>query len=351
MVKVVKMVNKSKVRKRVVGVLTPAELTEASDKLRKALVAHTGGANPTVEAYLETYAGFKRNAAKQHGMFRSLSARNMSLIEAQRGDRQLIGLYGGFRQWELLNRALLPDAKPLTIWVPSIKKVEDKKAVAVGSKADKIERCVGFSTAAVYDWSDTISLDPDFIEPSWESPLFAGDEDTLEALIEASSLPVTFKDLGGRSEVGHTDGEEIVIDTGSSAAPRLVGNLISTLAHELVHVELGHPGKLAAITDKVERDLARAGFEAEAALGEYLLLKSLGVDESVGAEITKAAADYLTIWSNEDGVAVDGHKGRMKLFNARLELSRISVDSIVSRILAGVDSTNVVTSNQELVEA
>jgi len=209
---------------------------------------------------------------------------------------------------------------------------------------------VGWGTTGIYDWSDTISIDPEFIEPSWESPLFAGDEATLEALIEAASIPVKFQDLGGRSEVGHTDGDEIVIDTGSSAAPRLVGNLISTLAHELVHVELGHPGKLALIKDKQERSDARAGFEAEAALGEFLLLKSLGLDEAVGAEITKSAADYLTSWLGEDGIFIEGHKGRMKLFDARLERARVAVDAIISRAL-GEGSEVVSESSSEMSEA
>ena len=346
-------------RKRAPGVLSRSELTEASKELRRALVAHAGGGTTAVKEYLEVYAGFKRNAAKKHGMFRGLSARNMALIEAQRGERQLIGLFAGPRQWEKLDRKLLADAKPLTIWVPSVRKIDSKASVGAtptttstpaATSADKDDRLVGWGTTGIYDWSDTISTDPEFIEPSWESPLFAGDEETLEALIEASSIPVKFQDLGGRSEVGHTDGDEIVIDSGSSAAPRLVGNLIATLAHELVHVELGHPGKLASIKDKQERSDARAGFEAEAALGEFLLLKSLGLDEAVGAEITKSAADYLTSWLGEDGIFIEGHKGRMKLFDARLEKARVAVDAIISRALGDLTAA-VSESSSETSEA
>ena len=337
------MSNEKVARKRAPGVLSRQELTEASKELRKALVAHSGGSNEAVKSYLEVFAGFKRNGAKKHGMFRGLSARNMALIEAQRGERQLIGLFAGPRQWEKLDRKLLVDAKPLTIWVPSVRKVDTKSAVTASSsttasiakavKADVDARLVGWGTAGIYDWSDTISTDPEFIEPSWEAPLFAGDEETLEALTQATSIPIKFQDLGGRSEVGHTDGDEIVIDTGSAAGPRLVGNLISTLAHELVHVELGHPDKLKLIKDKQERSDARAGFEAEAALGEFLLLKSLGLDEAVGAEITKAAADYLSSWLGADNIFIEGHKGRMKLFDARLEKARVAVDAIISRAL------------------
>lgn len=335
---------------RVAGVLSPKELSQAAEALREALVV--GDTSGRVEKYLETFAAFKHNGAKAHGMFRHLSANNMALIEAQRKTRQLIGLYAGVRQWELLNRAVKDSATPLTIWVPSFKKV--KKAATAQAVTTtpvvataKDEVLTRFSTAAVYDWSDTISLDPDFVEPEWESPLLAGDEQTLQALESAATVPVIYKDLGGAMETGHTNGSSIVIDTGSAAAPRAIGNLISTLAHELVHVEMGHPGKLA-LSKGVEREALYALFEQEACLGEYLLVKSFGLDEGVGNEIAASCAAYLSSWSSLASGDTEGYKKRMKMINSKLESARVVVDAILNRALA---STETSVGTAELVKA
>jgi hypothetical protein len=255
------------------------------------------------------------------GAFKRWSAANWRFIQAQTRGRVVVGLFAGVRQWEAMDREVKADARYVALWVPTTRIVE--------RDGEEKEALLRFSLGAVVDYSDTVSTCADFVEPSWEVPLAEGDQDTLDALVAVSPVPVRFENLGGAAESGFLSSRGyIVVDNDPS---RSVGNMIGTLCHELVHAELGHLARIAGATDPVDE---RAACEQEAALGEYLLLKMLGLDEAVGNDVTKAAAEYLRSWTDEKGQDLEGHKSRSKLFTRRLDASVVAVEAIVRRYVA-----------------
>lgn len=338
--------------------LSRDEVTQAHEELRRALV---GGSSDAALDYASTLARFAANERRVHGTFKRWSSNNLLLLEAQRRRRNLrhVGLYAGTRQWEKMGRAVRPDAVPMTIWVFSGRE-EDPAAQPAGQAAPtpptppqptRRQRQApqaaapqnqapqnpapqprhvfrGFIPREVFDYTDTAALDEDFVEPNWAVPLAIGDSATLERLVASSPVPVRFVDFGAHRENGTLNVAGIAI---RDEMP--IGNRISTLAHELAHHHLGHLEVLAN-AKRAEQDDKRAECEAEAGLAQWLVMKMLGLDESVGNEVTLAAADYLRSWLDpETGEAVDGHKRRERLLAARLERGLAAAERILDAFL------------------
>lgn len=291
---------------------------------RKQLVHQLAtGTDEAALAYAAQMARFAANARRVHGVFKRWSAHNFLLVAAQTRGCRHVGLYAGVAQWRSLHRELLPGARPACIWVPVTGRRDD---------VAEEETVTRFTTGVVYDYTDTRSLDPDFVEPSWETPLAVGDQRTLDRLVAAAGAEVRFADFGGRPETGYLTARGfIAVD---DSPHRTVANKIATLCHELVHLQMGHLARISAAPgDRVAQ--VRADCEAEAALGEWLLLKMLGLDESVGNEVTAAAASYLRSWTAPGtGQPVEGHKARVRLLTARLEEARVAAEAILDRYLA-----------------
>lgn len=342
-------------------VVTPARLSredvkKAHEDLRKALVAGSGSA--PLE-YAASLAAFAANARRTHGTFRQWSMNNCLLLEAQRRRRGLrhVGLYAGVRQWAKMEREVRKDAVPLTIWIyagtdedpqnappaaqgpaaaPQAPAGTGSAANAQAANATPAQTATaarrvfrGFIPRDVYDYSDTVSLDPDFVEPNWAEPLAAGDRSTLDRLVASSPVPVRIVDFGARVENGKINEHGISVH---SEMP--VGNRISTLAHELAHHHLGHL-ELIESAPRSKREEVRASCEAEAGLAQWLVMKMLGLDESVGNEVTTAAADYLRSWIDpESGEEVAGHKRRERLLAQRLGRGLGAAETIVDAYLA-----------------
>lgn len=308
--------------------LTNEQIQNAFEDLRQEII--TGSDEHLVE-YLETMADLAANARKG-GMFRRWSARNFMYLEAQRrmsGESHL-GLYAGRAQWASIDRKVNAGARAKKIWAFSPKK--DRRDVSDDAEAEAPRMRAGFALVDVYDWSDTTSTDPTFIEPNWAAPLAVGDQATLEMLAASSPVPVEFIDMASRSENGYLCRTGIVVDASTP-----LGNQLSTLAHELGHFELGHLDALGSTAGTDQAEL-RAKCEQEAALVQWLVMKMLGLDEAVGNDVTAAAANYLRTWIDDTGAEIPGRKRRAKLLDARLGAAMPAAEAIVDRYLAHINT-------------
>jgi hypothetical protein len=308
--------------------LTRAEAQECFEELRRRIVT---GTDEDMVNYVSELASLAANARKV-GMFRKWSSRNYMFIESQRrrfGENH-IGLYAGTAQWRKLARVPRDTARPKKMWafVPPAAIRDEGLTPEELRAANAAHRSrPAFRLVEVFDWSDTVSTDTDFVEPNWAAPLATGDNKTLDRLVSSSPVPVQFLNLGGATANGYLDATGITVN---SDLP--VGNRISTLAHELVHHQLGHLAVLGNTAEQGEQDEVRARCEQEAALGQWLVMKMLGLGEEVGNDITTQAANYLRTWSDPDsGEEIAGHKRRGKLLDARLDAALAAADAIVER--------------------
>ena len=365
--------------------LSPKDVNEAFEALRKEIVT---GDDEHMLGYLANIATFAANARRVHGMFRRWSHRNHLLLESQRHrlNESHKGVYAGTAQWSKLDRVVRSDASPKTIWafsgrkpamtpatvpptptpattvigpasisstaqvpttVPTVTTIVSPVA-SVASVAPLATSHhaggMGFMRVTVFDWTDTVSTNGDFVEPTWAAPLASGDRDVLADLVGASPVRVRFEDLGARNENGWLTSSGITVD---SSMP--LGNQISTLAHELVHHFANHRSRQAAASAKIvkgeamsERELVHARCEQEASLGQWLVMKMLGLDEQIGNEVGAAAATYLRSWVDpETAEEINGHKRRLKLLNERLDVAMAAATQVVDAFLvASGDSTS-----------
>lgn len=322
--------------------LSRTDINAEFKKLRREVVT---GDDTYISAYLARLADIAANARRTKGVFRQWSHRNHMMLSAQ--ERKLgehhVGLYAGPSQWTKLDRAVRDDARPKFIYRPVGGRpvpTDDVPAPQADENPDfdgdvetppaRHGRHIGsrFALQAVYDWTDTYSLDPSFIEPDWSAPLAAGDQSTLDALVAASPVPVHFDGMAARREHGYLDRDGIHVD-----ATLPVGNQIFTLAHELTHHHLGHLETIAA-APKTHREQVRARCEQEAALGQWLVCRALGFADSVGEELTANVAAYLRSWLDADGNELEGHKARLKLLNERLDKAMGAVRTILDDYVA-----------------
>lgn len=331
-------------------------LREATEDLVNEIV---NGDDTHWTGYLERLA-HERALGLRLGMYKTWSASNVFYLHAQARSRKAStkGLYAGVDQWRRRGRTVVETEKPFIIfgaprYIPgqrqqSTTTAPTKAPAAQPKQAAANTQQVPAQTPAVpargvfrtppmlevFDYTQTVAQDPDYVEPSWEVPLTGGDLATLNALVAASPVPVTFTDLGARNESGWLDATGITVD---DSMP--VGNRIFTLVHELAHFHLGHLEQVNATTEPApgadeEEYATYARCEQEAALTQFLVMKTLGLDESVGLEVTKAAGAYLRSWMKRDKdgkeIAVSGHKTKRKLLTARFDQAMKAADKIVS---------------------
>lgn len=301
-------------------------------------------------------AGFKI------GLFKCWSSNNRFYLAAQAKKRHTAvhGMYAGVDQWRKRGREVRDGEQPFVIFGPpsfiirNPNQQQQQQNAAAGQQGNQPaaaqqngQQQVAAQVAAaapirgyrrppvieVFDYSQTVSTDPDYIEPDWSVPLAGGDLGTLHRLTQVSPVPVTFTDLGSKLEHGWLDDTGITVDSSRTPAEQ-----IFTLAHELGHYHLGHLDRIKSTRGPGSKDWkepdVRATCEQEAAMVQFLVMKMLGLDESVGIEVTAAAGQYLRSWikTNDDGTTtpIAGHKGRRKLLKARFDVALRAAQTIVS---------------------
>jgi len=324
-----------------------AELKTALDALLDEIV---NGSDEQLVGYLTRLAHERARAHRAGATTHSLE------IQARQRGVELVGIVTGKSVFEKLGRKVRDGEKPFKIFGPGVRRVipvnQPAQPATPGQQTNQPQQQQGntpqqqpaagqarvvthFFLVDVYDWSQTESTDPDYVEPNWAVPLAHGDLSTLRTLTKSSPVPVEFVHVPAKVENGWLDADGIHID--SSA---LVGNQIYTLLHELAHHYLGHLDRVAstkASTVDADGFTVREVCEQEAALTQFLAMKMLGLDETVGNEVTKAAAGYLRTWTKTDKsgatVAVEGRKAKRKILTSRFDVAAKAADQIVKAYL------------------
>lgn len=329
--------------------LSEDELRPAVEELLDEIV---NGDDSHWQKYCEALAA-ETAAGMKLGLFKVWSSNNRFYLAAQakrRGD-SVQGIYAGIEQWRKRGREIREGETPFVIFGPPSFLVRDRNNAAPAPGANGAQHGAGVPAnqqaptpqpvamvrayrrpprIEVYDYTQTFNTDPDFIEPDWSVPLAGGDLGTLHRLTQTSPVPVRYTNLGSKMEHGWLNQDGITIDDS-----RTVSEQISTLAHELGHHHLGHLERVESTRGSYSEEHAeRAQCEQEAAMTQFLVMKMLGLDESVGLPITKAAGSYLRSWmkTNDDGTTtpIAGHKGRRKLLKARFDTAYKAASTIVA---------------------
>jgi hypothetical protein len=322
------------------------EIKEAVDSLLDEIV---NGDDTHWECYAAQLSAERAQGFKI-GLYKDWSASNMLYLYAQVRGRQasVKGLYAGVAQWRTRGRSVREGERPFYIYGPPSFLVRQAAAapqpgqlaaqpVPAGQPAQPAVPQAGQQVRMyrkppiieVFDYTQTFADDPDYSEPDWGVPLAFGDLDTLRQLTASSPVPVRFVDIASRNEHGWLDKDGITVD--ASMTP---GNQIWTLCHELAHQQLGHLDRVnttAAPTPDEQSDYAVC--EQEAALTQWMVMRMLGLGESAGNDITKAAGLYLRTWmkSDADGnlTPVEGRKTKRKLVKKRFDVSFRAAQRIV----------------------
>lgn len=328
--------------------LSVEQIQKEFKKLRREIVT---GDDTHMRKYMDDMALLAANAKRTHGMFKTWSFRNRMLLAAQtRKFGQIpVGLWAGTAQWAKLERRLRDGVTPKYIYRPvkvSKKKNEIKEPDLSGntdgtdstdvvkvSETTNVEETLiqtvasnKFMLTPVFDWSDTISTDPEFVEPDWQAPLKGGSVVLLDELVASSPVPVKFEALGGNPAHGFLTRSGITIDTDLGLADQ-----IATLAHELTHYYLGHLDQIAAAKG-ARKNQVRAEIEQEAGLGEWLVCHALGLQTTQDTSLTSNVASYLRSWIDAEGNELDGHKARFRLLSQRLDRAMGAVETILETV-------------------
>ena len=221
--------------------------------------------------------------------FHRYSFGNQMLIALQTGGRAT--RVAGFNKWKELDRSVIKGEKGIAILAPKMirKAAEDsngKPVIGADGKPVKRQQCVGFTTATVFDISQTEGKDlPDDGMTLTETPP-EGFKADLEKAITDSGYTVSYEDIRGGAR-GYTSPMEkkVVIQAGMTPA-----NEVSTLAHELGHIKAGHTER----TDEYHTGDGgeRRSMEVEADSISYVLCRSNGMTPQVGAKTGRYVAGW-----------------------------------------------------------
>lgn len=229
--------------------------------------------------------------------FHRYSLNNQMLIALQTGGRAT--RVAGFNKWKELDRSVMKGEKGISILAPKTirKGAEDsngKPIIGADGKQAKVSRCVGFTTATVFDISQTDGKPlPESGTELHEIPPDGFKED-LERAITDSGYTVSYEDIpGSASGYASPTDRTVVIQAGMTPA-----NEVSTLAHELGHIKAGHTER----TDEYHNGDGgqRGNMEVEADSVSYVLLRANGMSPQVGAKTGR----YVAGWGGSGPEAV-----------------------------------------------
>lgn len=221
--------------------------------------------------------------------FHRYSLNNQMLIALQTGGRAT--RVAGFNKWKELDRSVMKGEKGISILAPKTirKGAEDsngKPIIGADGKQAKVSRCIGFTTATVFDISQTDGKPlPESGTELHEIPPDGFKED-LERAITDSGYTVSYEDIpGSASGYASPTDRKVVIQAGMTPA-----NEVSTLAHELGHIKAGHTER----TDEYHNGDGgqRGNMEVEADSVSYVLLRANGMSPQVGAKTGRYVAGW-----------------------------------------------------------
>ena len=235
------------------------------------------------------------------GKFHNYSFGNQMLIRLQRPDATRVA---GFNKWKELERQVNKGEKGLFILAPKVvnagaKDKNGKPILGADGKPLKERKCVGFTTAAVFDVSQTdgkplVNPQPDLSETPPE-----GFREDLETAIANEGFTLEYKDLGGGDKKGYTSAtdKKVVVDTNLSPASQA-----QTLAHELAHIKCGHLERNGEYHSGVGG--CRGEMEVEAESVAYVLCRANGMS----TDISSNSSRYVGSWASGGDVTDEGRK-------------------------------------------
>jgi antirestriction protein ArdC len=221
---------------------------------------------------------------------------NQMLIAAQRPSATQVA---GYRKWEELGRHVMKGEKGISIFAPKMVRITalDGAGAPVKDAKGKLvrnSRCVGFTTATVFDAAQTDGDPlPTIDRELTESPPDGFKED-LEAAIAQAGFTVTYEPItGGASGFTEPVGQRVVVDSSLSPA-----NTAQVLAHELGHIKAGHLDRM----DEYHTGHAgsRGAMEVEADSVSAVLCRSQGMS----TDVIRISSTYVAGWSRDNPDAV-----------------------------------------------
>lgn len=226
-------------------------------------------------SYLNTMAKFHR-----------YSLYNQLLIQAQTDGKAT--RVAGFNKWKDLGRSVKKGEKGISIFAPRLVNQKDENGNVVRDDNGRaIKRFAGYSTATVFDISQTEGEDLPSLDTQLSVDPPAGFIDDLHASIEAEGYTVRYDDLSGGTQ-GYTDprSKEVVILTSLNPAHRA-----KTLAHELGHIKAGHTDRLEEYHTGEQG--CRGEMEVEAESVAYAVCRANGMT----TEVSKYSSTYVAGWA------------------------------------------------------
>ena len=241
------------------------------------------------QAYLDTVSKFHR-----YSMF------NQMLIAAQprmNDDGELCAAtrVAGFRKWEEFGRHVKKGEKAIGIFAPKMVRITEtdpagKPVKDASGKLVKHSRCVGFTTASVFDVSQTEGDPlPEVDRELTETPPDGFKED-LEAAITGAGFTVSYEKIAtGASGYTEPGSKRVVVDASLSPA-----NTAQVLAHELGHIKAGHLDHMGEY--HTGHGGSRGKFELEADAISAVICRSQGMSASV----SKTSSYYIAGWNRDN---------------------------------------------------
>jgi antirestriction protein ArdC len=224
--------------------------------------------------------------------FHDYSFSNTLLIALQRPDATRVA---GYRKWQEMGRQVRAGERGIAILAPRTAWAQRNDAagnpvVGADGKPERVRRVVGWTTATVFDVSQTdgdpLPTGAGRVNQDGEPP--EGLTEDLEAAIAAAGFTVSYEPVPGAAN-GYTSPDgRVVVDSSLTPAQRA-----GTLAHELGHISAGHLEHLDEY--HIGHGGQRHRFEVEAESIGYALLRSAGMRPPA-----MASGAYVKGWAGVD---------------------------------------------------
>lgn len=226
--------------------------------------------------------------------FHSYSFQNQLLIALQKPEATRVA---GFKTWLRLKRPVQKGEKGISILAPRlITKRDEAGANVLDENGRPMKQIVGFTSATVFDISQTSGEDlPTIYRDLSEEPP-EGLIDDLTTAIEAQGYSVSFEEIDGGAK-GYTTAagsKRVVIDARQSA-----GSRATTLAHELGHIMCGHMDPDRKGDYHVGHGGKRGEMEVEAESFAYTLARINGMETH-----QRNASEYVASWQQHEPDAI-----------------------------------------------
>lgn len=218
----------------------------------------------------EDWARMLTTAARFH----RYSANNVMLIMIQCPDATRVA---GYRTWKSLGRWVRKGEHGITILAPC------KYKVGQNDEGEDVWALRGFTTATVFDISQTDGADLDDVTPTLlEGEAPAGLWDGLAKQVAAAGFMLGRGDCGGANGVTHYGARTVTVRADVDDA-----QAVKTLVHELGHILCGHEGDLGMFG-------CRGRHEVEAESVAYVVCSALGMTTE------GYSLPYVAGWSGGD---------------------------------------------------